>query len=289
MIRLFFYIFLFFSLNFKVLALEVTLTQGSVKPSPIAITNFFSNENKGTKIGKNISTVISDNLERSGLFIPIDKKTFIQDNKSLSKQSRFEEGKVIKSQYLLSGKVRFNAYKKKKKIIIDFKLYDVFSQKELLSLNFNPSSENSWRRISHYISDLVFEKITGETGYFDSRIVYVSEAGNKQNREKRLAIMDQDGANHKFLTNGDFLVLTPRFSPSSQKITYMSYVNRNSPRVYIFHIETGQQEIVGEFPGMTFAPRFSPDGKKLPCLTLIQKLEILKSIYWIYQLEYQNV
>ena len=100
-------------------------------------------------------------------------------------------------------------------------------------------------------------------GYFDTRIVFVAQTFPKEKKQKRLAIMDQDQANHRFLTDGSYLVLTPRFSPNSQKITYMSYVNRNRPRVYIFDIETGQQEIVGEFPGMTFAPRFSPDGNKI--------------------------
>ena len=141
-------------------------------------------------------------------------------------------------------------------------MYDVFAQKQLLGKRYETSDRN-WRRVSHIISDSIFERITGEGGYFDTRIVYVAETGSKKNRQKRLAIMDQDQANHRFLTDGSYLVLTPRFSPNSQKITYMSYINKNAPRVFIFDIETGQQEIVGDFPGMTFAPRFSPDGKKI--------------------------
>ena len=256
-IKIFFLIFtLFFS--YKVFSLEVTLTQGTVKPTPIAITNFYSSDNNSIKIGKNISKVISDNLERSGLFDPIDNKSFIQSEESLSKQPRFEDWKILKAQHLVSGKV----LKNNNKISVEFRLFDVFSQKQLLGKKYE-TSENNWRRVSHIISDSVFERITGEGGYFDTRIVYVAETGPKENKQKRLAIMDQDQANHRFLTDGSYLVLTPRFSPNSQKITYMSYVNRNSPRVYIFDIETGQQEIVGEFPGMTFAPRFSPDGNKI--------------------------
>jgi len=249
---------LFLFLSFKVLSLEVTLTQGSVKPTPIAVTNFFSSNNLESKIGKNISQVISDNLERSGLFLSIDRKSFIQTNESLSTQPRFEDWKVIKAQHLISGKI----IKKNNKISVEFRLYDVFLQKQLLGKKYETTEQN-WRRVSHIISDAVFEIITGEGGYFDTRIVYVAETGPKDNKQKRLAIMDQDQANHRFLTDGSYLVLTPRFSPNSQKITYMSYVNRNNPRVFIFDIETGQQEIVGEFPGMTFAPRFSPNGKKI--------------------------
>ena len=244
--------------NFYVHSLEVTLTQGTIKPTPIAITDFFANEINSQKIGKNISQLISDNLERSGLFLPIEKKAFIQDTSSLAIQPRFEDWKVIKAQHLIAGKVsQIND-----KITTEFRLYDVFAQKQLLGKRYETSDRN-WRRVAHIISDSIFERITGEGGYFDTRIVYIAETGSRKNRQKRLAIMDQDQANHRFLTDGSYLVLTPRFSPNSQKITYMSYIDKHAPRVFIFDIETGQQVIVGDFPGMTFAPRFSPDGKKI--------------------------
>ncbi len=251
-------LFFVLSTSFAVKSLEVTLTQGSVKPTPIAVTDLYSNNSNFEKIGKNITNVISDNLERSGLFSPLDPKAFIQTNKSLSDQPRFEDWKVIKAQHLVAGKISGS----NGKISIEFRLYDVFQQKQLAGKKYE-TSEKNWRRVAHIISDSVFKNITGEGGYFDTRIVYVAETGPKDNKQKRLAIMDQDQANHRFLTDGSYLVLTPRFSPNSQKITYMSYVNRNNPRVYIFDIETGKQEIVGEFPGMTFAPRFSPDGNKI--------------------------
>jgi len=255
-----FFLVFFFSIffSFKSFALEVTLTQGTVKPTPIAITDFYSISNEVSRIGKNVSTVISDNLERSGLFLPINKKAFIQNNESLTKQPRFEDWKIIKAQYLVSGKIT----KSDNQISVEFRLYDVYSQKQLIGKKYETIKSN-WRRVSHIVSDAIFKRITGEGGYFDTRVVYVAETGPKENRQKRLAIMDQDQANHRFLTDGSYLVLTPRFSPNSQKITYMSYVNPSSPRVFIFDIETGQQEIVGEFPGMTFAPRFSPDGKQI--------------------------
>ena len=245
-------------ITFKVHSLELTLTQGTVKPTPIAITNLFSSNISLDKLAKNISAVISDNLERSGLFIPVDQKAFIQSSESLSNQPRFEDWKIIKAQHLLAGKIEIND----NNISIEFRLYDVFAQKQIVGKKYE-TSKNNWRRVSHIISDAIFQRITGEGGFFDTRIVYVAETGPKENRQKRLAIMDQDQANHRFLTDGSYLVLTPRFSPNSQKITYMSYVKTNSPRVFIFDIETGQQEIVGEFPGMTFAPRFSPDGEKI--------------------------
>ena len=257
MFRFFIFAYILIFSN-NVLSLEVTLTQGSVKPTPIAITDFYSKNAGLDNVGKNISSVISDNLERSGLFLPINKKSFIQNNKSLSEQVRFEDWKVIKAQHLIAGKITGS----NGKISVEFRLYDVFQQKQLVGKKFE-TNEKNWRRVAHIVSDSVFKNITGEGGYFDTRIVYVAETGPKEKKQKRLAIMDQDQANHRFLSDGSYLVLTPRFSPNSQKITYMSYVNRNSPRVYIFDIETGKQEIVGEFPGMTFAPRFSPDGNQI--------------------------
>jgi TolB protein len=130
-----------------------------------------------------------------------------------------------------------------------------------MALAFTTVSEN-WRRVGHIITDKVYQRLTGEKGYFDTRIIYVAEEGPKTKRIKKLAIMDQDGFNNKFLTLGNELVLTPRFNPTSQMVTYLSYF-KNLPRVYLLDIETGTQEVVGDFPGMTFAPRFSPDGKKI--------------------------
>ena len=251
-------IFIILTYSISIKALEVTLTQGTIKPTPIAVTEFYTNNSDLEKIGKNVSNVISDNLERSGLFLSINDKSFIQDVKSLAERPRFEDWKVIKAQHLVAGRIAGQ----NGKISVEFRLYDVFQQKLLVGKKYE-TSEKNWRRVAHIVSDSIFKNITGEGGYFDTRIVYVAETGPKDNKQKRLAIMDQDQANHRFLTDGSYLVLTPRFSPNSQKITYMSYVNRNKPRVYIFDIETGKQEIVGEFPGMTFAPRFSPNGDRI--------------------------
>ena len=147
------------------------------------------------------------------------------------------------------------------KLRVEFRLWDVLAAKEIMALAFT-TVPNNWRRVGHIITDKVYERLTGEKGYFDTRIIYVAEEGPKTKRIKKLAIMDQDGANNKFLTLGNELVLTPRFNPTSQMVTYLSYF-RNLPRVYLLDIETGMQEVVGDFPGMTFAPRFSPDGKKI--------------------------
>ena len=164
---------------------------------------------------------------------------------------------INKSSSIITGKLLVSEGKLK----VEFRLWDLTAAKEMIALAFTTTPSN-WRRVAHIISDKIYERLTGEEGYFDTRVIYVSETGPKDQRKKRLAIMDQDGANVKYLTLGNELVLTPRFNPTNQMVTYLSYF-RNMPRVYLLDIETGEQEVVGNFPGMTFAPRFSPDGKKI--------------------------
>ena len=177
-IKIILVIFLFFLIPHKIVGLEVTLTEGTIKPTPIAVTDFFSKDSKYNKIGKNIALVISDNLERSGLFLPIDNKSFIQNIESLANRPRFEDWKIIKAQHLISGKVS----SQNDRITVEFRLYDIFAQKQLIGKKYETSKKN-WRRVSHIISDTIYQRITGEGGYFDTRIVYVAETGSKGNRQ----------------------------------------------------------------------------------------------------------
>ncbi len=246
--------------------IEVDITRGNLNPLPVAVSSLFSSEQtysdlkkelKINDLGLEISKVIENNLRQSGLFNPLSKDAFLQKPDIAHLKPRFEDWALIKAQALITGKVIFED----DKLRVEFRLWDVLAGKEMLALAFTTVSKN-WRRVGHIITDKVYERLTGEKGYFDTRIIYVSEAGPKTQRIKKLAIMDQDGFNNKYLTLGNELVLTPRFSPTNQMVTYLSYF-RNLPRVYLLDIETGIQEVVGDFPGMTFAPRFSPDGNKI--------------------------
>ena len=232
---------------------EIDITRGNVEPLPIALVDFASDSG----IGAQIVQVISADLKRSGLFKPLDQSSFIEKSLTDSQTPQFANWTVINAQALVSGSVSEQGGK----VTARFHLWDVFAGEHMLGQEFSANSQN-WRRIAHIIADSIYQRLTGEKGYFDSRIVFVDETGTKQNRTKRLAIMDQDGANVRYLTQGNDLVLTPRFSPSRQEITYMSFA-QGRPRVYLLNIETGQREIVGNFPGMTFSPRFSPDGQKV--------------------------
>ncbi len=238
--------------------LRIDVTQGNIQPMPIAVTDFFGQQPNDAQQGANIAGVVSADLERSGLFKPIDRKAFIQTPDSLRTLPRFGDWRVINAQALVSGVVETQS---DGRLRIEFRLWDVFAEQQMIGEAVTSTPEN-WRAIAHKVADEIYKRLTGEDGYFETRIVYVAEAGPQTKRIKRLAIMDQDGENHRFLTDGANLVLTPRFSPSTQDITYLSYRN-NKPRVYLLNIETGQQEVLGDFPGMTFAPRFSPDGTRV--------------------------
>ncbi len=238
--------------------LRVDITQGRVEPMPLAIMEFSGEGDQAAQIGRQMAQVISADLERSGLFRPIDPKAFIQKELSMQLVPRFGDWRILNAQALVQGHA---VPKGNGELAIQFRLWDVFAEKQMVGLAYNTVADN-WRRVAHIIADTIYERITGESGYFDTRVVYVAENGPANRRVKRLAIMDQDGANHRFLTDGADMVLTPRFSPTLQEITYLSYY-KNTPRVYLFNIDTGRQAILGDFPGMTFAPRFSFDGTKV--------------------------
>jgi len=261
-----FYIFILFLFKFNTAysLIEVDITRGNLDPLPIAVSPLHVDpqsdnyqETKTKELGELISSVVEKNFRSTGLFNPLNKDAFVQKPDIAHLKPRFEDWRLITAQALVTGKLLI----KDEKLKIEFRLWDIAANKEMIALAFTTTPSN-WRRVAHIISDKIYERLTGETGYFDTRIIYVSETGLRTQRVKKLAIMDQDGENTKYLTLGNELVLTPRFNPTNQLVTYLSYF-RNLPRVYLLDIETGIQEVVGNFPGMTFAPRFSPDGKKI--------------------------
>jgi TolB protein len=237
--------------------LHLDINRGKIEPLPIAIPDF-AGAGGGAQAARDMSQVVSADLERSGLFKPLDARAFIDKEAATRSPPRYGDWRLINAQALVTGAVEVQG---DGRLAVEFRLWDVFGEQQMTGLRYTTTPQN-WRRIAHIMADAIYKRVTGEDGYFDTRIVYISESGPAEKRIKRLAIMDQDGANHRFLTDGRALVLTPRFSPSTQEITYLSYA-RGVPRVYLFNIDTGQQEVLGEFPGMTFAPRFSPDGNSV--------------------------
>lgn len=236
--------------------LEVDIDQANLRPRPIAIPPFLGED---PRFAADVAGVVTADLESSGLFQPLDPQGFIERIADLNAAPRFADWRSIGAEALVVGRV---SQVQDGRVRAEFRLWDVVLGKQVTGQQFTTAAAN-WRRVGHIIADQVWEKLTLEKGYFDSRVVFIDETGPKQKRVKRLAIMDQDGFNMRLLSQGGELVLTPRFSPNSQEITYMSYGDGSQPRVVLFNIESGQRHVVGDFPGMTFAPRFSPDGQRV--------------------------
>jgi TolB protein len=238
--------------------LRVDITKGTVQPMPIAIPPFVGAAGSVDQLSQNVAQVVTADLKRSGLFAPIDPSAFIEPVVPPNVTPNFVNWRPLNAQALVSGSVTTTG---DGRIMAEYRLWDIFSGQQLTGQQFFAAPDN-WRRIAHIIADSIYERLTGEKGYFDTRIAFVDETGGKAQRVKRLAIMDQDGANVRYLTNGEQLVVTPRFSPSRQEIAYASLTG-SQWHVYLLNIETGQRELIGNFPNMAFSPRFSPDGQQV--------------------------
>jgi len=230
----------------------IDITRARTDPIPIAIPDM-----AGGPLGAQISRVIANNLRSSGLFRPVERAAFIQSAEAAAATPRFQDWRVIGATALVTGRVVESGGASR----VEFRLWDVLPEQQALGTAYNTTSAN-WRQVAHIISDDIYKRMLGEDGYFNTRVAYVSETGPRDRRVRRLAIMDQDGENHRFLTDGRFQALTPRFHPNAQQIAFMSY-ERNEPRVYLFNLQSGRQEALGSFGGMTLSPRFSPDGRSV--------------------------
>jgi TolB protein len=237
---------------------KVVIENGDFAPIPIAIPPFAPGSPADAEAARGVAQIITDNLTRSGLFTPIDPSSFTEPATDIDAAPQFAGWRALHAQGLVIGRAR---RQDDGQMRVEFRLWDVATSEDIVDGVYSVPAQN-WRRVGHIISDQIYTRMTGEKGYFDSRIVFVDESGPAERRVKRLALMDQDGANLRYLTRGAELVLTPRFSPSSQDITYMEF-GQDDPKVYLFNIETGQREVVGNFPGMSFSPRFLPDGQSI--------------------------
>lgn len=243
--------------------LNIDITQGTIQPMPIAVVDFtsdggnYSGEQGDLTIA--IPQVITADLKRSGLFSPLDPNAFIQNPDEAYTAPRHADWRVLNTQALVVGKVSEQG----NQVRMEFQLYDVLTEQRIGGFAL-VGDQKDWRRVAHKFADAIYKAITGEEGYFDTRIVYVAESGSGRFLRTRLAIIDQDGANHRYLSDGKNLVMTPRFSPNMHQITFMDYgSNRKTPRVYVMDTNSLQKRQLGHFPGMSFAPRFSPNGENV--------------------------
>ncbi|MCS6891160.1 MAG: Tol-Pal system beta propeller repeat protein TolB [Rhodovarius sp.] len=235
----------------------IDITRARTEPIPIAIPAMAGLNPEGQRLGALIAQVITNNLRSSGLFRPVERAAYIQTPEAAAAAPRFQDWRLINATFLVTGRVSAQG----DALRVEFRLWDILPEQQSLGTAYSASVSN-WRQIAHIISDDIYERALGEQGYFNTRIAYIAESGPRDRRTRRLAIMDQDGENHRFLTDGSTQALTPRFHPNAQQIAFMSYA-AGQPRVFLFNLQTGRQELLGNFPGMTLSPRFSPDGRSV--------------------------
>ncbi len=260
--------------------LKIDVSGAQSAPVAIAVPYFSGNTGRAESIGESLTDVVTADLERSGLFRLIDRDAYIQEISAQNARPHFPDWQILNAEGLLTGFVTEDEQTGQLKVA--FRLWDVFAQTQMDAKELS-TDPTAWRRLAHIIADTVYQRLTGEKGYFDSRVVFISETGNQGNRVKRLAVMDQDGANVRFLTDGKEMVLTPRFSPNADLVSYFSYKD-GKPKVYMMDLRNGFSSLVGDFPGMTFAPRFSPDGRFL-AMTLATRGN---SDIYVYDLQAQK-
>lgn len=250
---LLFIVLIFLPLSVNALV-KIDINQGQIDPMPIAIGEFIGSENE---IGKNIFKTIAGDLEGSGLFKLIDRNAFLEQP-IFTQRPNFSNWRKINATILVSGQIETVS---SDEIKVSVKIWDPYGQSLIDGLSYRVK-RGGWSRTAHKIADKIYTNLTGEAGYFDSRVVFIMESGTGKKKIKKLAIMDQDGGNVQILSDGKKMALTPRFDPSSHRIAYLSYSN-NIPQVFLFDLSTGSRKLVGSFKGMSFAPRFSPDGNYL--------------------------
>ncbi len=257
-IKLYSLFFIFFLKNLYSAPIEIDVTKGIIEPLPIAITKFNYKSIKEKIISNRIYEVISNDLNNSGLFRKISNNAFLQNEEEVFFQPIFRDWSLIDANLIVSGTIKL----KSNKLMINIKLWDVYREKLILSKKIEVINDNNLRVIAHIISNLVYQRVTGEKGYFDTKLVYIAEEKTANNISKRIALMDYDGSNHEYLTDGKNIAITPRFSPDGKKIAYLSFSNKK-PTVYLLDLNTKKEKALGNFSGMSFAPRFSSDGEKI--------------------------
>ncbi len=257
-LKLYLLLIVFLFKNLHSTPIEIDVTNGVIEPLPIAITKFNYKSVKEKIISSKIFEIVSNDLSNSGLFRQIANSAFLQNEEEVFFQPLFRDWSLIDANLIVSGKINID----EDKLLINIKLWDVYREKLILSKKIEVLNNDNLRVIAHIISNLVYQRVTGEKGYFDTRLVYIAEDKTANNVSKRIAIMDYDGNNHEYLTDGKDIAITPRFSPDGKKIAYLSFSDKK-PTVYLLDLNTKKEKILGNFSGMSFAPRFSPDGEKI--------------------------
>ncbi len=239
--------------------LRLTITDGVIEPLPFAVPGFQAETAGAEQLAADITRLVAQDLANTGLFREIPSSAFISQPASFGAPVAYPDWRAINAQALIGGAVAVSG----DQLVVKFRLYDVFAGTELgEGLQF-AGTVQGWRRMAHKVADAAYGRITGEGGYFDSRVVFVAETGPKDARQKRIAIMDYDGANLQFLTDSSAIVLAPRFSPKGDRVLYTTY-ETGFPRINVLDVATvGRQQLPTAEGEMAFSPRFSRDGNRV--------------------------
>jgi TolB protein len=238
--------------------LRIEITEGVIEPMPYAVPDFVAESGAERDMARNLSRVIAADLSGTGLFREIPQDAHISRITSFQSPVQYADWRAVNAQALITGTVRFDG---SDRMVVQFRIHDVFAGQELGDGLQFVGTRDGWRRIAHKVADVVYSRITGEDGYFDSRVVFVAESGPKDDRAKRLAIMDYDGANLRYLTDSSNIVLAPRFSATGDRVLYTSY-EMGFPRIYVLDVANVGRRVLPTLDGtMSFAPRFAPDGR----------------------------
>ena len=236
--------------------LRLQITEGVIEPMPFAVPAFVAENSAGAQFSEGLSRVVAANLSNTGLFREVPRQAHIGRITSFDAAVTYSDWRAVNVQALITGAVAVQG----NRMTVKFRLFDVLTGQQVGDGLQFAGTTDSWRRMAHKVSDAVYSRITGEGGYFDSRVVFISESGPRTNRTRRLAIMDQDGENVQFLTDGRAMVIGPRVSLTGERILYTTY-ETGTPRIALMNTQTGQRQFVGDMPGaQVFSPRFTPDG-----------------------------
>ena len=237
---------------------RIDITKGSVDPVAIAVNEFSGKSPDSKATAEEITALVESDLESSGLFKLVPHEAFLEDLGDPNKVPEFASWRQIKAEVVLVGHVSSQAGGK---ISVEFRAWDSFNGKEVVGKSYVAEGK-SWRKVAHKVADDIYMAVTGEEGYFNTKVAYIAESGSPKRRVKRLALMDADGYNNRYLSSGKNLVLTPRISPDATKILYLSYATRK-PHVHLLDVNSGSDRVVGSFAGMTYSPRFSRDSRSV--------------------------